>query len=97
MGEFGWKYFGFETEEAYVKHRRKLEDEGQLPVKDGNRGVVYVYKVYDINAYDGTSGEWTGEYVEQRWAMGKAPDRQIWDYGRVELRRVYTAPAIRIV
>jgi hypothetical protein len=94
MGEFGWKYFGFETEEAYVKHRRKLEDEGQLPVKDSNRGVVYVYREYvGYPEYDTP----TSNYIEQRWVMGKAPDRQLWDYGRSELRRVYTAPAVRIV
>lgn len=93
-----WRFFGHPDQETYDKHRRELEDAGHLPIRDSNRGVVYVYREYDpspgspLDVFDIP----TDNYVEQRWAMGKAPDRQLWDYGRSELRRVFTSPGIRI-
>jgi len=85
------------TEEEYDRRRREMEDAGRLPIRDSNRGVVYVYREYVPSPGDPLGIVFdtpTDNYVEQRWAMGKAPDRQLWDYGRSELRRVYTAPGV---
>jgi hypothetical protein len=82
-----WRYFGDVSQEEYDRRLRAAEDEGRLPITSSNRGVVYVYREYvGFPDFDVP----TSNYVEQRWAMGKAPDRQVWDYGRSELRRVYT-------
>jgi hypothetical protein len=93
----GWsKWFGrmspmhpdYMTEEEWNRRKRAAEDEGRIPVEGSNRGVVYVYREYvGFPDFDVP----TDHYIEQRWIMGKAPDRQVWDYGRSELRRVYTA------
>lgn len=82
---------GVYTQEDWDARRRELEDAGQLPISDANRGVVYVYREYVGYPECDTP---TSNYVEQRWAMGKAPDRQVWDYGRSELRRVFTTPGV---
>jgi hypothetical protein len=96
MGDFNWAVFSGISQEEYDRRRRELEDAGQLPIRDSNRGVVYVYREY-IPASGGPFPDFdtpTSNYIEQRWVMGKAPDRQVWDYGRSELRRVYTVPGV---
>lgn len=76
-------------QEEYDRRLRAAEDAGRLPVRGSNRGVPYLYKVHES-----VTGEWTGEYVELRFVMGKAPATYAWDYGRQVLRRAYTAPGV---
>lgn len=96
----GWsKWYGkmspmnpdYLSEEEWDVRKRELEDAGHVQIHGSNRGVVYVYREY-VGFPDFDTP--TNNYIEQRWVMGKAPVRQLWDYGRSELRRVYTpAPA----
>lgn len=91
------EYFTGEwSQEEYDLRLRKLEDAGQIQIRGRNVGAVYLYREYrptpggPFDVFDVP----TDHYIEQRWVMGEAPDRQLWDYGRSELRRTYTAPGI---
>lgn len=54
-------------------------------------GVTYTYKEYtEFN------DEPTGEFVEFRFPMGKAPREFYWDYGRLVYRKVLTAPSVHV-
>lgn len=89
MSDFVYEH-GDLTQDEWNKRLRELENSGHIPIRDSNRGVVYVYKVLDAR-----TREFKGQYVDLRFAMGTAPDEWEWDYGREVLKRVYTAPGVQ--